>query len=1079
MKWPVQIAVAILCFTGPAIAQNIGDVTPVVLTGGGATLTLDFSDRDYELILYSTVTSAEDTTVTFSYTVSGAAVSARPLVLRRPVPAEVTDRDRLEALLREQERNLADRLRREGGWHPPLHKAVQPAQTSRTFTFGAFGGVSSDRTVQATLVASNTRALGYVDNALPASDENITAANILAMLDEFSNTTYPVVTPVFGDPSDVDADGKVIFLFTHLVDQVGGIAGFYSSASLFSTQQGGNDNLADMMFISPTQSLNSYKSLLAHEFQHLISYNQHVLVKSGQSEESWLNEALSHVTEDLVDGHVAGGNPGLVEQFMNAPGNYALTGDAQLNTGIRGAAYLFARGLIEDFGDDIPGRLVKTERAGIENVEAVTGQTFQDLYQTFASRLFLSGAGLNAQAAFNYTFPFFTEQTTSHRILPPPRETALSENGAPLSGSVRPAAPAYLRLTGSTAGGSVTIQTETAGDFRALLISLPSDFRPPMTLPADYFPQITLDAPLSGTFDAGEGISISGVIPDPSVSQLLLSFEALDGVGDEIKFAFDVTGGQFGGSILFDPSQAGDYKLTFFMGQKGESLPSVGSFSPVTITQGSGTVNIPVDFFSGITLDATLPAQYKAGSGASITGRVTDSSIEVLALVFTPEGGGNDIRVQTSVSGGAFRKGFIFTPDQAGSYTLNVFGGPSEGGLPHRGSFSSITVTATGSEQVLLPVDIFDTVLLDAPLTAAFFAGQEIRISGTISDLSATQILFRFDPRSGSGENIRFFTDVTNGRFSQTITFDASQTGDYDLILFAGTGTLLSLDSFSPMQVLSAQPDIQLLQTALNWDDLAVGARQDLPFTLLNQETETLSVTGITSNSSAFSAAPESFTLSPGDSAVVTVTFSPTAVGQIVDTLRISSNDPDLATARIVLTGAGIVALAPELSLRISALDFGSVEVGATAEQLLTILNTGADTLNVETVSGASGPFAANLPTVIPVFRIAPGDSVEIRVSFAPEAAGDFSGTLSITGNIPTTEIALLGTATSSETPSPPSPDFNGDGIVNFSDFVEFARAFGAQESTPNYDAKFDLDSNGQIGFSDFVIFAASFGKSV
>ena len=63
--------------------------------------------------------------------------------------------------------------------------------------------------------------------------------------------------------------------------------------------------------------------------------------------------------------------------------------------------------------------------------------------------------------------------------------------------------------------------------------------------------------------------------------------------------------------------------------------------------------------------------------------------------------------------------------------------------------------------------------------------------------------------------------------------------------------------------------------------------------------------------------------------------------------------------------------------------------------------------------------------------------------------------------------------------PTPPTPDFDGNGEVGFSDFIQFARVFGAKEGEVRYDRKFDLDENGEIGFSDFVRFARDFGKKV
>lgn len=57
-----------------------------------------------------------------------------------------------------------------------------------------------------------------------------------------------------------------------------------------------------------------------------------------------------------------------------------------------------------------------------------------------------------------------------------------------------------------------------------------------------------------------------------------------------------------------------------------------------------------------------------------------------------------------------------------------------------------------------------------------------------------------------------------------------------------------------------------------------------------------------------------------------------------------------------------------------------------------------------------------------------------------------------------------------------PSPDFNGDGRVDFGDFVALGMHFGASRDDARYDAKYDLDQDGTIGFGDFLIFGQAFG---
>ena len=54
--------------------------------------------------------------------------------------------------------------------------------------------------------------------------------------------------------------------------------------------------------------------------------------------------------------------------------------------------------------------------------------------------------------------------------------------------------------------------------------------------------------------------------------------------------------------------------------------------------------------------------------------------------------------------------------------------------------------------------------------------------------------------------------------------------------------------------------------------------------------------------------------------------------------------------------------------------------------------------------------------------------------------------------------------------------DFDGDGVVGFPDFLQFAARFGLSRDMEGYDARYDLDGDGSIAFGDFLIFAAAFG---
>ncbi len=59
-----------------------------------------------------------------------------------------------------------------------------------------------------------------------------------------------------------------------------------------------------------------------------------------------------------------------------------------------------------------------------------------------------------------------------------------------------------------------------------------------------------------------------------------------------------------------------------------------------------------------------------------------------------------------------------------------------------------------------------------------------------------------------------------------------------------------------------------------------------------------------------------------------------------------------------------------------------------------------------------------------------------------------------------------------------PSPDIDGDGNVNFADFLTFAGKYGSRIGQDRYDPRCDLNADGQIDFADFLIFAAHFGST-
>ena len=130
--------------------------------------------------------------------------------------------------------------------------------------------------------------------------------------------------------------------------------------------------------------------------------------------------------------------------------------------------------------------------------------------------------------------------------------------------------------------------------------------------------------------------------------------------------------------------------------------------------------------------------------------------------------------------------------------------------------------------------------------------------------------------------------------------------------------------------------------------------------------------------------------LAPETYCTISVTFTPTAVGDATGTVTII-NDAAGSPHTVALNGIG---LGPAVSLSTSSLDFGGQALGTTsAPHTLTLGNSGNTPLSITGIT-VSGDYAQTNSCVSPLDV---GASCTISVTFTPTAVGGLSGTLSIT----------------------------------------------------------------------------------
>lgn len=237
-------------------------------------------------------------------------------------------------------------------------------------------------TITAKLRYAGPVVLMYVDTAVEA---DIDQADIERSAKEFETKIYPRDRALFGEERSpgVDGDPRLTILNT----AVRGAGGYFSSADSVVKAVNRFSNEREMFVIGidsyPIGS-DAYASTLAHEFQHMIEWNQ------ARRSPSWFNEGMSTLAEDL-NGYVDHGTAAL---YLANPDVQLTTwsSDAAQTGEHYGTSQLFMRYFYEHYaGDKGLAELIKADAGNNLEVFAQMAarkrpdiKTFADLYADWA-----------------------------------------------------------------------------------------------------------------------------------------------------------------------------------------------------------------------------------------------------------------------------------------------------------------------------------------------------------------------------------------------------------------------------------------------------------------------------------------------------------------------------------------------------------------------------------------------------------------------------------------------------------------------------------------------------------------------
>ena len=456
----------------------------------------------------------------------------------------------------------------------------------------------------------------------------------------------------------------------------------------------------------------------------------------------------------------------------------------------------------------------------------------------------------------------------------------------------------------------------------------------------------------------------------------------------------------------------------------GQSASFSVTFAPQTATSASGSVTI--------TSNAPTPTLTLPLSGAGVAagalrasptnlsfGSVTVGSNQALSETVTNTGSSSVTISQVGISGTGFTLSGITAPvtlaaGQSAGFTV-TFAPQSAANAT-----GNITITSNAPTPTLtVPLSgagVAAGALASNPTSLSFgivTVGSRQSLSGTVTNTGGSNVTISQLGISGTGFTLSGITTPLTLTAGQSASFSATFTptsggsvnGNLTVTSTAPNPTLtipLSGTGVTPA-ALGSNP------TSLSFGSVTVGSNQSLSQTITNTggSSVTISQVGISGTGFSVSGITAPVTLTAGQSASFSVTFTPAAAGSVGGNVTITSNasNPTLA---IPLSGTGVTPGA--LGSNPTSLGFGSVIVGSKQSLSETVTNTGGSSVTISQV-GISGTGFSLSGIVAPV-TLTTGQSTTFSVTFTPASAGSASGNVTITSNAsnPALTIPLAGT---------------------------------------------------------------------
>lgn len=212
----------------------------------------------------------------------------------------------------------------------------------------------------------------YIDaewwNKLELEEQKKVNAALSDLTREFENTIYPILTLNYGSEwkPGFDGDARITILIHPMKETA---SGYFNPGDGYPRAQVITSNQREMIYLSASHIADFLnKSFLAHEFVHLITFNQKDRIR-GITEDIWLNEARAEYAPTLLGYDKQYQDSYLqrrVRQFLEAP--YDSLTEWQGKVSDYGVLNLFTQYLADHYGKEILIESLKSDKTGISSL---------------------------------------------------------------------------------------------------------------------------------------------------------------------------------------------------------------------------------------------------------------------------------------------------------------------------------------------------------------------------------------------------------------------------------------------------------------------------------------------------------------------------------------------------------------------------------------------------------------------------------------------------------------------------------------------------------------------------------------